>query len=58
VRRDEHFEAVRLRAFEDTLHVVDSIVFSEALVEQGPRETLFTQDFVLRVDKYNCRISR
>src|SRR5215831_17563875 len=56
MRRDENLESMRLRGLEDALHVLDSIVFLKTFADQGPRESFFTQDLVLRIDEYNCRV--
>ena len=54
MRRDENLESMRLRGLEDTLHVLNSIVFLKTFADQGPRDSFFTQDLVLRIDEYNC----
>ena len=51
MRRDKDLEAVRLCCLEDTLHVLNGMVFLKAFADQGPREASFTQHFILRIDK-------
>src|SRR5271166_2412704 len=52
VGRDENLESVRLRGFEDALHILNGVIFLKAFVDQGPRKACFTQHIILRVDKY------
>jgi hypothetical protein len=56
VRRDEDLESMRFRGLEDALHVLNSIVFLKTFADQGPRESFFAQDLVLRIDEYNCGV--
>jgi hypothetical protein len=57
VRRDEDLEAMDLGSFEDAIHVIDGVIFRETLMEQRPRESSFTQDFILWGDKDNGRVT-
>src|SRR5271163_1525251 len=36
MRGDEHLEAVRLRRLEDSLHVIDRVIFLKTFVNQRP----------------------
>src|SRR5208282_2312497 len=51
VRRDENFEAERLRGLEDALHVRDGTYLPETLVDRWPRESFLAEHLILRVDK-------
>ena len=50
MRRDEDAEALFLRGFEESLDVLDGVVFLDTFADQTPRDALLTQDIVLRVD--------
>src|SRR5262245_42296389 len=52
VRRNKHLEAMRLRGLEDTLHVLDGVVLSQTVADQGPSQASFIQHLILRVDHY------
>src|SRR5262249_26832790 len=56
VRRNKHLEAMHLRGLEDTLHVLNSIVFSQTVAEQRPSQASFIQHLILRVDHYYCGV--
>src|SRR5271166_4201700 len=47
---------MRLRGLEDSLHVLNRIVFLKTFANKRPRETFLTQDVVLRIDEYNCSV--
>src|SRR5580704_12218611 len=47
---------MRFRGLEDSLHVLNRIVFLKTFAHQRPRETSFAQDVVLRIDEYNCSV--
>src|SRR5262245_26372169 len=51
--RNKDFVSVLLRGFEDALHILDGLVLRDTLADELPREPLFTQHFILRVDKYH-----
>jgi hypothetical protein len=53
---DGYLESMRFRGLEDAFHVLNSIVFLKAFADQGPRESFFAQDVILRIDEYNCSV--
>src|SRR5271166_2086441 len=56
VRRDENLESMRFRGLEDSLHVLNRIVFLKTFANKRPRETFLAQDVVLRIDEYDCSV--
>src|SRR5262249_39813713 len=52
-----HVEAVLLRGREEAVHVLNGVVFRQALTYERPGHPRFAQYFVLRVGENQCRVT-